>query len=298
MSTAMLAALNTPAVRDLAWLLTAPSPWLDPHDISPSRLLGRQGWPQLLALDANPASLLSYLAAHPVRRLGFYAEQLLAFWIGHAPHLTMHAANLPVREGQRTVGEFDFLLTIDGEPWHLETASKFYLQLSLPSAPWVGASLRDALNLKAEKTQRQLRLSRHPAAVLPEGFSACQVGARTTGWLFLPADGAEPILPPLNPAACLGWWCSADQSWPQSHPDSRWCHLPRLRWLSPALLPEADTLTLADLQILADAWQTPQLVAELQRQADGQWLEVGRGFVAPKGWPQADLLAPLLARLG
>lgn len=298
MSTAMLAALKTPQVRDLAWLLSAPSPWFDPHDTAPSRLLGAQGWPQLLALDADPAPLLMHLAAHPVRRLGFYAEQLLAFWIYHAPHLAMHAANLPVRDGLRTVGEFDFLLTIDGEPWHLETASKFYLQLALPSGPWVGASLRDALHLKADKTQRQLQLSQHPAAILPPGFAPCQVGARTTGWLFLPAEGAMPILPPLNPAACLGWWCLLDQPWPQAQEDSRWCHLPRLRWLSPALLPEAETLALAELQFLAQSWQTPQLVAELQQQADGCWLEVARGFVAPQGWPQPDLLTPLLARLG
>ena len=179
MTAATLAALHTPAVRDLAWLLSSASPWQDAADIEPARLLGAQGWPQLLALDAAPQPLLAYLAAHPVRRLGFYAERLLAFWFGIAPHIELVAANLPVRDGGKTVGEFDFLLRVDGVPLHLEAASKFYLQLE--DGAWVGASLRDALLLKAGKTRQQLQLSRHPAASLPDGFAGCEVAARTSG---------------------------------------------------------------------------------------------------------------------
>jgi hypothetical protein len=46
------------------------------------------------------------------------------------------AANLPVCDaGGRTVGEFDFLIRLDGEPLHVETASKFYLQLGVARTP-------------------------------------------------------------------------------------------------------------------------------------------------------------------
>ncbi|MDC7712758.1 DUF1853 family protein [Vogesella sp. LYT5W] len=296
MPAANLAALHTPAVRDLAWLLTSASPWQDSADIDPARLLGAQGWPQLLALDAVPQPLLAYLAAHPVRRLGFYAERLLAFWFGLAPHIELVAANLPVRDGGKTVGEFDFLLRIDGVPLHLEAASKFYLQLE--GGAWVGASLRDALLLKAGKTRQQLQLSRHPAACLPVGFAGCEVAARTRGWLFSPPSALMTTLAaPLNPHANRGWWIRCDDDWPQRAADSRWCQLPRLRWLAPALLDGEDTCSLTELQLASRQFAAPQLVAELRPRDDGRWQEVARGFVAPCDWPQPALLAPLLARL-
>lgn len=296
MTAATLAALHTPAVRDLAWLLTSASPWQDAADIDPARLLGAQGWPQLLALDAAPQLLLAYLAAHPARRLGFYAERLLAFWFGIAPHIELVAANLPVRDGGKTVGEFDFLLRVDGAPLHLEAASKFYLQLE--DGAWVGASLRDALRLKAGKTRQQLQLSRHPAASLPDGFAGCEAAARTSGWLFSPpAALATSLAAPLNPLANRGWWITCDEVWPQQAADSRWCQLPRLRWLAPALLGLEDTRSLADLQLASRQFAAPQLVAELQVRGDGRWQEVARGFVTPLDWPQPALLAPLLARL-
>lgn len=297
MTAATLAALHTPAVRDLAWLLTSASPWQDAADIDPTRLLGAQGWPQLLALDEAPQPLLAYLAAHPVRRLGFYAERLLAFWFGLASHIELVAANLPVRDGGKTVGELDFLLRVDGAPLHLEAASKFYLQLESGGA-WVGASLRDALLLKAGKTRQQLQLSRHPAACLPDGFAGCEVAARTSGWLFSPPQAAATRLAaPLNAEANRGWWITCDDDWPQQAADSRWCQLPRLRWLAPALLDADDTLSLAELQGASRQFAAPQLVAELQPRGDGRWQEVARGFVTPRDWPQPALLAPLLARL-
>lgn len=290
--------LKTQAVRDLAFLLGSPSPWCDAADIDPARLLGGQGWPQLLALDAAPQPLLDYLAAHPVRRLGFYAERLLAFWFDIAPHIEVVAANLAVRDGQHTVGEFDFLLRVNGKPVHLEAASKFYLQLPEAGGAWVGASLRDALLLKARKTTRQLQLTRHPAACLPDGFAGCEVAARTSGWLFFPAATmAGKVAAPLNPQANRGWWSCRDSEWPRQDPRSRWCHLPRLRWLSLARVDITDTLTQAQLQAQWQEMSAPQLVAEVCLQADGAWHEIARGFVVPPDWPQPALLTPLLARL-
>jgi hypothetical protein len=90
----------------------------------------------LAALEQDPAPLHAWLAAQPSRRLGHYAERLLAFWFHLAPHIELVAANLPVCDaGGRTVGEFDFLIRLDGEPLHVETASKFYLQLGVARTP-------------------------------------------------------------------------------------------------------------------------------------------------------------------
>ncbi|SUX54931.1 hypothetical protein [Chromobacterium vaccinii] len=54
-----------PAVRDLAFLLTSPSPWLCGADLPPERLLGPDGEALLARLDHAPAELEAWLAAAP-----------------------------------------------------------------------------------------------------------------------------------------------------------------------------------------------------------------------------------------
>lgn len=293
---AQCAQLRSQPVRDLAYLLTAPPPWHSGVEISCQRLLGPQGWPQLLALDANPGPLLAWLAARPTRRLGLYAEALLAYWFSHAPHIALVAANLPVRDGTHTVGEFDFLLRIDGEPYHLEAASKFYLQLDSAPHALVGPGLRDAWWLKYRKLASQLALVQHPATRLPAGFEQASACSRLTGWLFFPA-GAADTHPAIHTAACRGWWCRLQDSWPQQHPHSRWLALPRLQWLGPAQADEAATQSLAAMRAQLAQADGPWLLAELLPDAQGVWQEVARGFVVPDSWPDPDLLATLLPRL-
>lgn len=293
---AQCAQLRCQPVRDLAYLLMAPPPWHSGVEISSQRLLGPQGWPQLLVLDANPGPLLAWLAARPTRRLGLYAEALLAYWFSHVPHIELVAANLPVRDSTHTVGEFDFLLRIDGAPYHLEAASKFYLQLD--SAPYalVGPGLRDAWWLKYRKLASQLALAQHPAAGLPAGFEQASACSRLTGWLFFPADAADTH-PAIHTAACRGWWCRLQDSWPQQHLHSRWLALPRLHWLGPAQAEEAATQSLAAMRTQLAQADGPWLLAELLPDAQGVWQEVARGFVVPDRWPTPDLLATLLPRL-
>ncbi|MEC5208625.1 hypothetical protein QF022_003581 [Vogesella perlucida] len=288
--------LRQQPVRDLAYLLTAPPPWHSGAALPAGSLLGSEGWPQLRALDANPAPLLAWLAAHPTRRLGLYAEALLAFWCRLAPHIELVAANLPVRVDGRTVGEFDFLLRINGQPCHLETASKFYLQLAAPPHALVGPGLRDAWWLKYRKLGQQLALSRHPAAVLPPGFDEAPAYSLLTGWLFFP-DHPAPLDAALSEAACRGWWRRQGDTWP-AQPGSRWRALPRLQWLAPARCEVGMTLDETAMRASLAGSDTPWLLAELQAGADGDWYEVARGFVVPDSWPQPALLTPLLARLG
>lgn len=288
-------ALRHQPVRDLAYLLTAPPPWHSGAALAAGSLLGPQGWPQLHALDADPAPLLAWLAAHPTRRLGLYAEALLAFWCRQAPHIDLVAANLPVRVDGRTVGEFDFLLRIDGQPWHLETASKFYLQLAAAPHALVGPGLRDAWWLKYRKLGQQLALARHPAAVLPPGFDDAPACSLLTGWLFFP-DTLAPLHPALNQAACRGWWRPLSASWP-ARPGSRWLALPRLQWLAPSRCAREQALDEEAMRAWLAGSDTPWLLAELQPGEGGDWYEVARGFVVPDSWPQPALLTPLLARL-
>ncbi|KMN82627.1 hypothetical protein VK98_07475 [Chromobacterium sp. LK11] len=287
-----------PAVRDLAFLLSAPSPWRSGADIAPQRLLGADGPALLQALDADPAELQHWLARQPTRRLGHYAERLLSFWFRLAPHIELVASNLPVRDADgRTVGEFDFLLRLDGQPLHLEAASKFYLQLGRSADTLTGPSLRDAWALKARKLQTQLRLSRHPAAqaMLPAGFDGCAVGARLSGWLFHARDTSPQAPPGARPLYGQYWPLRGD--WPALNADSRWAWLPRLSWLAPARLGFEQTHTAAALRAQLEEAAAPQLLAELQAGADGCWHEVARGFAVPPGWPQEAPLSRLLQQI-
>ncbi|RBL66095.1 DUF1853 domain-containing protein, partial [Pseudomonas sp. MWU13-2625] len=167
---------------------------------------------------------------------------LLSFWFRHSPHIRLAAENLTVCNNERrTLGEFDFLLWLDGEPWHLETTSKFYLQLGAGPDGLIDPGLRDAWCLKSNKLATQLELSRHPAAAarLPDGFAGCLVGARLTGWFFYPAD--PPPSAPLTADQLRGWHAPLALPWPRRHADSRWAWLPRLSWLAPARLGADDT---------------------------------------------------------
>ena len=132
------------------------------HQLLPtirSRCLGHtMVWPE-------SAAMLDWLAAQAPNRLGRLAEALLAFWFTQAPHIRLAAANRLVYGQGHVIGEFDFLVWLDGEPWHLETASKFFLLVDDGQRQdWIGTSLHDAQPLKQASLQRQLALSRHPAA--------------------------------------------------------------------------------------------------------------------------------------
>lgn len=284
-----------PAVRDLAFLLTSPSPWRSGADIDPALLLGGDGPERLQALDQRPQALAGWLAQRPCRRLGQYAERLFDYWFQHAPHIEVAARNLIVINRQRrTLGEFDFLLRIDGQPWHLETTSKYYLQLGNNADTLLGPSLRDAWRLKATKLATQLQLSRHDAAQawLPEGFAGCRVGARLTGWFFYPPDRV-----PADFTGLAGWYAPLLSPWPQSGEHSRWRWLPRLDWLAPARADETQTLSEDALRQTLLHSDAPQLVAELRRQDDGRWQEAARGFVIPPGWPDESRLQSLMAKV-
>lgn len=295
----LVGALGVPMVRDLAFLLTSPTPWRASANLEPQRLLGGHGLNRLRELDADPKALEDWMVAHPVSRLGRYAELLLAFWFIDAPHCELVAHNLPVRdESGRTVGEFDFLVRLDGEPWLIELASKYYLMLGRDPNTLIGASLRDGWLLKAAKLEAQLSLARHPAAkaMLPDGFANAPSAARVTGWLFFP--GAPHLPPPLNPAAPNGWFAPLNAPWPKQHAGSRWAWLPRLRWLAPARLDESYTDDETGLKRQLGQIDRPQLVAEVLEIEPGVWQEVERGFVIPESWPNPELLDALSERLG
>ncbi len=189
--------LNDPHVRSLAWLLDAPGllandapQWqgkIGSLKIDHDRL--RQ-W--LVRLDSAPEELHAWLNLHPLHRLGRYAEKLMAFYFMHQGSLMSQGLQLR-GPNQETLGEFDFLLNVEGGILHLELATKFYLlqteaALSDDSHAmdyFVGPNLADTLGLKIRKIiDKQLSLARHPAARKQLSYRIDMSQALIKGWLF------------------------------------------------------------------------------------------------------------------
>lgn len=301
--------LNDPHVRALAWLLDAPD-LLDPacpewHGkiASLSTSFGQDERDWLAALDAAPAPLHAYLDNRAFTRLGRYAEKLMAYYFQHQGKLLVQGLQVrQIIDGKnQTIGEFDFLLQSSEGLLHWELASKFYLlrpgDWSLPLGKgadyFIGPNLVDTLGAKIRKIlDRQLLLSRHPAAQihLPQPVVAAQ--ALIKGWLFYhykqspqPKTQPETQMLGLSPSHCRGFWCELeDMAWLE---DERFVILPRLAWLAPAKADLASTIDMRQLHEVLDKHfemdSMPVLLAVMQA-CDGQMLEASRGFIVPNGW--------------
>jgi hypothetical protein len=301
--------LAHPLVRSLAWLIGSPV-LLDASD---ARFAGRvvdDAWceaalrraaPWLLGLDHDPAELEAWIATQHTRRLGRLAEALLAFWLERCGEVQLLARNVPVRDAQRTLGEFDFILHEAGAqtPVHWESAVKFYLQTPASNgfAGYVGPGDRDVLAAKIDKVfSRQLMLCRTPqgAAVLrAQGIEGVSTSAFIKGWLFYERGGASPDAPGLSPRHARGWWLRAQPGWERAlDADARYVVLPRLQWLAWPWRAQAGELLDRDALARAiDACVNEEAGAQLVLEmvpADGAWREVSRGFVAPAGWGTAE----------
>ncbi len=208
-----LDSLRDPMVRDLAWVIGAP---VLPDAAFPA-YTGRvvdDAWcrtqlqtctPWLAALDSEPRSLHDFIAARPTRRLGHYFESLIAFWLAYLPGMQIIATNLQVKDSQRTLGEYDFLLRdASADICHWEAAVKFYLQAE-PQAEqhvFIGPGARDRLDLKLDRVfSRQLQLGYTPAGreALPPGIALNKAQAFIKGYLFYPlTQTATTFMPDSN----------------------------------------------------------------------------------------------------
>ena len=297
----LLQHLRQPQVRDLAWVLLAPPLLRDGHlplrhplaasvwRAEPQRLVD---W--LLHQEAEPTALLAHLAGGS-SRLGRYYERLWQFALSAVPDVELLAANLPVRQGGHTLGELDLLLR-DGEGVrHLELAIKLYLgpehAAGEDAGNWLGPASEDRLGLKLEHLRRhQLPLASSPAgrqalATLTE--EAPRSAAWLAGYLFYP--WTQACAAPVGSAQghLRGRWLHR-RDWPHAaEADRHWQMLPRLRWLAPARLEQAEVWDEATLenwlaQLAADA--PAQLLVRLER-CGGGWQEQERVFLVSDDWP-------------
>lgn len=232
-----------PDVRNLAWVLSAPSMLAElPGCIHPVTVTGDDEWQahftayqdRLDALERDPTPLTRLLAAHRNHRLGYYFEYLLLFWLEDAswhPYrlLRHHAA---VREGHMTVGELDFLVADSrtGRIEHWEVAVKFFLGHPPLDDPWrwQGPNGHDTLGAKLDHlAQRQFRF---------EGYGEHAINDRRLvmkGRLFYPAGTGAASPACLSASHLRGLW--TDRQTLQASPRAAgmlWRHAGRDEWLA------------------------------------------------------------------
>ncbi|MGK5005686.1 DUF1853 family protein [Janthinobacterium sp. LB2P70] len=291
--------LTHPRVRALAWLLDSPD-LLDPAS---SHWGGRiaslapvtpavAAWLGALQDDLSP--LDAALGPKFYSRLGLYAEKLLAFYFEQHGVLAAHGLQVQMNRNE-TVGEFDFLLHDGSELLHWEFATKFYLLEGAPDPGvfnhLIGPNLADTLGLKMRKIlDKQLALSRHPAAqiLLAQPVRAAQ--ALVKGWLFY-AAGATPAMDGISQEHGHGFWCT-----PTQLPQQRYVVLPRLQWLAPFKGRDVEVLDVDALQAQLFDLAQPVLVATVDN-VEGWEVERTRGFVVPHDWTEQAAARRLLGTL-
>lgn len=283
--TELLGTLRHADVRRLAWAIASPSLFDAAHPDwqgrlrndawSDAELLRCRDW--LLAMDAHPerAQALSDALGDPLvaTPLGHTFEKLVLFWQAARPDVRAATRGLIVRDGNRTVGEFDvLLLRHDGVIETLEVTVKYYLNLrpELGILGCVGPRSFDRMADKyAKMTTRQTDLGHTPAGraaiarwlatlgeTTPERESlVIENHAIARGYVFH-REGDATYPPELSPMHTRGLWQTDEQP-----------------------LPAADA---AD----GTVWRTL---------AGREWLGPYRGSSAGSGWPNDPAMPRLLA---
>ncbi len=279
-------------VRDLAWAAFSPALLVGP-DFRGVGLRYPGFWEaRLVELDADPGPLQEFLGDAAEGRLGLYYERLWQYLLEQDPDIDLLAHNLPVRDGNRTVGEFDCLLWSESEGVHihLELAVKFYLGQP-ESGTWLGPDRRDRLDIKLERLLgHQAQLARHAAAEEPLealGIGDCESRIALRGYLFTPAAGMSPP-DQFNPELALQRWYPLTDFLALPALPAEWAgwqKIPRRRWLSPfhagdGKLRDPDALAQWLQDRMAGSARPAQLAA-----CDADGIEQFRCFVTPDGWP-------------
>ncbi|WP_187275781.1 DUF1853 family protein [Parahaliea aestuarii] len=300
----LLKELRHPRVRDLFWacfsaplMLNEQLPGVSAPVTNTAFTLSTQRQRWLQTLDTNPAPLLEHLEQNAATRLGLYFEALWHFFLAQDSEVDLLAHNLPVREGGRTLGEFDCIYYCHRrqQPVHLELAVKFYLQRRGGSSTWqdwLGPNSRDRLDLKLQRLlEHQSQLSRLPAGraqLASIGIDDPLPEVEMKGYLFqhFREEGAGP--PGFNPGRRLQQWChhrEVEALLAGSGEHHR--ILPRLQWLAPLFGPDSSASALeagALLRRLSTHFAGPGS-AQLVAAYDHKGIETRRFFVCSDQWP-------------
>jgi len=268
-------------LRDLRWVIESPSL------VSTT---GRPGvadpaWSEDAEID--PQELLRFLEARSSRKVGYYFENLVHFWLQavHGAAIVEHGRQIV--EAGVTRGEIDFIFRrADGSLNHWETAVKFYLKTQ-PQEPrgshLIGPDPSDNFALKHQRLfERQLMLSKK----LPLRID-CRQGFMKGRIFYHPGDNTPATATGLNPQHLRGIWLRRAEIKLLDRPAIRYRILEKPFWLSPET-GDADSLAFAVLQpqlaaVFANAHR-PVLLAAIEEQQRG-WRECERVIIVPDDWP-------------
>jgi hypothetical protein len=284
-----------PAVRDLAWSLSSPPLLLrdDPDVYWPDADwfagLGTSFHQRLLQLDADPRPLMTLLDESRDRRLGSRFEAFWRYWLEANPRYRLLHANLPVRAGGATLGEFDLIVRDNdsGKVLHWELAVKFFLGAgdTRQAANWRGPGKRDRLDIKTDRLLlHQARLSRHPLArrlLTERRLHIDETWVIMKGRLFYPHAGIHPPPAGAHPRHLRGFRVTTGEL--ESLADGAWQVLEKTQWFAPVANHAATGIGKAELieRLRGPSEHQPVCIA---RCAAGAELE--RGFVVADGWQE------------
>lgn len=240
-----------------------------------------------------------YIAKRP-RRLGHYAEYLLAYWLQHIERLEV-LRQIQINVDKRSIGEFDLLFQTDTAWQWWEMCVKFYCchQDGEELTQWIGPNARDNLGRKYQHLfEQQLLLDRSDGAqawLQKHGIQQLAGSAFVKGYLFSHLSHRKPRChAAINPQLRLHWYCHQHECHdiPCQRASSRFIIAPRSQWISPVMRePRCDEL-LSHQQAVHSLKQRalpgPRLLVELKPDSDGWWCEIERGFVMPDSWPRID----------
>jgi hypothetical protein len=255
-------------------------------------------WPAHDWFEKYPSNETINIADIEPGKLGRYFEHLMQSWIKSESSLTCLAANLPVRAGGRTLGEFDLIVENAGAVEHWEVAVKFYMATgdTTDMNQWFGPNPTDTLWQKYERMRtHQLLLSSLPDAqtlLAKQNWPVVKVRSLVKGRLFHPFDcfeSAEMALPEdVNPKHERGWWISAsDFSIRREFKDSLFKRLPKSYWLAPLRGEDSGIrYTFEELKaVLFSQGQDEQHSGTMHvAEIDKFGRELSRGFIVRQRW--------------
>ncbi len=248
---------------------------------------------ELHQLDRDPQALQGLLAAQKDQRLGNYFETLWAYVLELSTRYELVERNLQIHDGERTVGEMDFIVfdRHSGRYAHWELAVKFYLGLgnTVQHNAWHGPAKKDRLDLKVEHLRsRQTLLSQHPAAqaeLAQRGITIEECAVIMKGRLFYPWQQQGPEWNPedSNPSHLRGVWLTRDQFQQAFAPGELFEPLIRSGWMANnSTYRELQAYTADALIGLVDSgsYRFPMQVNHLKA-SSGQ----GKLFIVDNSWP-------------
>ncbi|MGB7342992.1 MAG: DUF1853 family protein [Pirellulaceae bacterium] len=252
--------------------------------------------PAFTPIDKNVFDL-ERLVGHVVttsdHRVGRYFERLIGFWLSEVRGLTDCQHSTQIRDGNRTVGELDFLFTDEqGRRTHLETAVKFYLydpQSVVGGSHFIGPNAGDTFERKTK------RLLKHQLPLGRKHFQDVTVtGAWVKGRIFYhPLQAMPSVLPAeLSTQHLRGTWIRASELgyFREQEAASVYRVLLKPYWLSEEVASFDDPKVLSTDDVTKQLTQHfldsahPVLLSRLNRR-EHQLGEVERIFVVADCWP-------------